>query len=1210
MGRLIRRACLGGWLWFGLLVVGTLLLAPAGADAFVYWANTGNGPFSAYGGGPYELGWQREAGDGTTIGRANNNGSDATQNFVTGLSGPCGLASNGTDLYWTEGGATGTTGAVQVPTGDADTGFHPDSAEFGCGIAADASSLYWSTQDEQTPVEKAGLTGSSPSSLVPQTAASTLPCGIARSGAYVYWVDNFGGTEFIARAKTDGTDVEPEWGIGFPDTNFCGLAIANGTLYAALTNGFIQDQSGVYYYNVSGYIYGYSLSDPTQRTQFIDDGDGVCGLATDGTKLYWANYANGTIQSKPLAGGPETTIATGADSPCGVAVDSLTSSDVPGKPTVTNILPESVATTTATLGAYVDPNGGQTTYHFAFQASGGPEIDTPNPDGSIQGADYVAHTLKAPITQLQPNTTYTWWVVATNQYGTTTGPQQTFTTVDPYTIPAKQSVSLTASSASPKPGDTITCHADYTADPGDQIRYDFELIRNGQSLESIGPGGDNSITFFIATDDYNATYQCRVAAEDTAGSSAPALSNTVHVPDFVNPYFGDEFAFPAFDAQVAFGDLMSVYTQPQIIFPGGLPTLLSWTIWSGDYAGRQTYSEFGQALEDARLVDGQDAVSKYPHSSAGNTVHALAAAGGPSTALRNRIDALDTLWYSRAFHLAWTQQAEDEIQESQGAGIGDALAGNVKQVLAHHRTPIIVMANGTSTYVVAVYKFVGADSSGNDSFIVYDPHAPDRADSQTVLTVGRNSWSYRGLNPTAVSDQKTNSDWKCSPDNSGGADCHYGNVTDTETNTAPIAVMDPGSFSDPQLQTVPELNAYRQVAQLGPSNTFDGVPAGPDGENAPNGGFTCVVWDYYGDECECDLYDWESNPNLRWCGTLINGDEAPDPEHSRPTGYLLSDGSQTGPPTSDVTQITTASGKTMLINGSSAAIPAKNGLLGSVIPAQSPGGRPLIELPADAGPFTVTLRNTGTGPVEEDVSSGGDNFAVGVNATTNGDEQAIVGQNDIGLSATQAGQPMTISDSDQTGTRATVTGNTTANGTVTLGTTGNQVQISHAGAATSVNLTVSSRTADTFTTGPIALAKDGSATVSGLSSGLAGGKVRIKAGGHTRMVRVRTSHLASISKLVAKQVGTAKVRLSLTRGAAKLPEGAKVNVALALLRGRKNAVATSTKNLAAGSRTATVTVKVPKRRERYTVVGRVTVVASGPTGPTTTTATKSLTFTG
>ena len=61
------------------LAASAAVAAPAGA--FVYWAN-------------------QSGGSGTTIGRAETDGTGATQDFITGVSAPIGVAIDGAHIYW------------------------------------------------------------------------------------------------------------------------------------------------------------------------------------------------------------------------------------------------------------------------------------------------------------------------------------------------------------------------------------------------------------------------------------------------------------------------------------------------------------------------------------------------------------------------------------------------------------------------------------------------------------------------------------------------------------------------------------------------------------------------------------------------------------------------------------------------------------------------------------------------------------------------------------------------------------------------------------------------------------------------------------------------------------------------------------------------------------------------------------------------------
>ncbi|MGA8744625.1 MAG: hypothetical protein WB507_02025 [Solirubrobacterales bacterium] len=98
----------------------------------------------------------------------------------------------------------------------------------------------------------------------------------------------------------------------------------------------------------------------------------------------------------------------------------------PAQPAVAGGEAGSVTATTATLEAQVNPKFAATTYHFEY----GPELTYGGrtPESASIGSDGTSHTAKANLTSLTPETDYHFRVVATNPFGTTTGPDQTFTT--------------------------------------------------------------------------------------------------------------------------------------------------------------------------------------------------------------------------------------------------------------------------------------------------------------------------------------------------------------------------------------------------------------------------------------------------------------------------------------------------------------------------------------------------------------------------------------------------------------------------------------------------------------------------------------------------------------------------------------------------------------------------------------------------------------
>src|SRR5439155_23471681 len=92
-------------------------------------------------------------------GRAHNDGSNETLNFVTGATAPRGVAVGGAYVYWSHGGAAPAMGRIGRARLD------------GSGVP------------DQSFVT---MTGTAPPS-------ETSPSGIALDGDYVYWTDVFSG---------------------------------------------------------------------------------------------------------------------------------------------------------------------------------------------------------------------------------------------------------------------------------------------------------------------------------------------------------------------------------------------------------------------------------------------------------------------------------------------------------------------------------------------------------------------------------------------------------------------------------------------------------------------------------------------------------------------------------------------------------------------------------------------------------------------------------------------------------------------------------------------------------------------------------------------------------------------------------------------------------------------------------------------------------
>jgi hypothetical protein len=115
-------------------------------------------------------------------------------------------------------------------------------------------------------------------------------------------------------------------------------------------------------------------------------------------------------------------IATNAN---GTTTGSGVSFQTPAAPTVDGAYSSDLTPTTAVLHAAINPQGGDTTYHFEYGTTTAYGSSIPIPDEDI-GAGYEDEKVEAQLTDLEEGFVYHFRVVATNQYGTTVSDDQSF----------------------------------------------------------------------------------------------------------------------------------------------------------------------------------------------------------------------------------------------------------------------------------------------------------------------------------------------------------------------------------------------------------------------------------------------------------------------------------------------------------------------------------------------------------------------------------------------------------------------------------------------------------------------------------------------------------------------------------------------------------------------------------------------------------------
>jgi hypothetical protein len=93
-------------------------------------------------------------------------------------------------------------------------------------------------------------------------------------------------------------------------------------------------------------------------------------------------------------------------------------------PSVTTGIASDITTSAATLNGIVNPHNDQTMWHFEYRKGTGVWLKTVNAGANVE----YDWNIKAQIFQLDPNSTYTYKLTATNGAGTVTGEEKTFKT--------------------------------------------------------------------------------------------------------------------------------------------------------------------------------------------------------------------------------------------------------------------------------------------------------------------------------------------------------------------------------------------------------------------------------------------------------------------------------------------------------------------------------------------------------------------------------------------------------------------------------------------------------------------------------------------------------------------------------------------------------------------------------------------------------------
>ena len=257
----------------------TAIAAPAANADFVYWANLG----------------------GTSIGRADTDGTGVDQSFITGAAGPCGVAVSATHVYWTNSNPPGSVGRANLDGTGVNQSFVPAIGTGSCGVAVNDTHVFWAAGGGGNTIGRANIDGSSPNDNF--ITGTEQPCGLTVNDTHVYWFHT--SPNAIARANIDGTGAVDLFPI------------------SALACHLALNDSFVYWGGGNNAVGRAGLDGSAPNETFIGGlSSYACGGGVNSKYVFWSHGSGTTVGRANLDGsGIDDAFITGADGPCGVAVD-------------------------------------------------------------------------------------------------------------------------------------------------------------------------------------------------------------------------------------------------------------------------------------------------------------------------------------------------------------------------------------------------------------------------------------------------------------------------------------------------------------------------------------------------------------------------------------------------------------------------------------------------------------------------------------------------------------------------------------------------------------------------------------------------------------------------------------------------------------------------------------------------------------------------
>jgi streptogramin lyase/phosphodiesterase/alkaline phosphatase D-like protein len=270
---------------------------------------------------------------------------------------------------------------------------------------------------------------------------------------------------------------------------------------------------------------GASVGPNSQATTYRFEYGTTTGYGSQTSPASAGSGAASTPVSAPVSGlAPATTyhfraFATNATGTTYGADQTFTTTS---PPTALTQPATSVGLTSATLTGSINPKGQATTYHFQWGTTATYGSNVPASDASV-GSDSAKHSLERALSELTPDQTYHFRIVATNcggcAEGTTYGADETFTSASPptATTEAAEAISLTGVTltalVNPR-GASTTYHFDW----GTSTAYGSRAPVPDGTVGSDGIA--HEVHGLLSSLDPGTTYHYRIVATNCEGCVA------------------------------------------------------------------------------------------------------------------------------------------------------------------------------------------------------------------------------------------------------------------------------------------------------------------------------------------------------------------------------------------------------------------------------------------------------------------------------------------------------------------------------------------------------------------------------------------------------------------------------------------------------------------------------------------------------------------